>query len=68
MDHGKIAGKNQGPKLRAKKFISSVAIPNPLRLPLPDPDPLRFPFPDPDPLKKALILIRVAPKLFKSKK
>ena len=28
-----------------------------------DPDPLRFLFPNPDPIKKALIWIRVAPKL-----
>ena len=35
--------------------------------PNPDPDPLRFlsSDPDPDPLKKALIWIRVAPKLLK---
>ena len=35
--------------------------------PDPDPDPLRFLSSDPDPLKKALIWIRVAPKLFRVK-
>ena len=52
---------------------SSVSDPDPLHLagstsipaPDPDPDPLRFLSSDPDPLKKALIWIRVAPKLFR---
>ena len=36
-------------------------------IPAPNPDPLRFlsTDPDPDPLKKALIWIRVTPKLFR---
>ena len=58
---------------------TSVSDPDPLHLagsgstlipapdPDPDPDPLRLlsSDPDPDPLKKALIWIRVAPKLFR---
>ena len=45
----------------------STSIPAPD--PYPDPDPLRFlsSDPDPDPLKKALIWIRVTPKLFRVK-
>ena len=43
----------------------STSIPAPD--PDPDPDPLRFLSSDPDPLKKALIWIRVTPKLFRVK-
>ena len=32
-------------------------------IPAPDPHPLPFPFQDPDPLKRALIWIRLAPKV-----
>ena len=65
----------------AKEALSNVSFPyvfdatDPLHLagsgstsiPALDPDPLRFLSSDPDPLKKALIWIRIAPKLFRVK-
>ena len=75
-----VASGSSNAFLTAKNEISSsVSDPDPLHLagsgstsipapdPDPDPDPLRFFFQDPDPypLKKALIWIRVAPKLFR---